>query len=102
MDLNGDVWGVDEEGFQILDVLVDPFGFMAVWPGDDDVLCVALLESVPFLIAKDVEVEHVERLEVLFNSQGLSLGLRGRKLRALGGRLSGRRRAHGDESDDRH
>src|SRR2546422_8445452 len=51
--------GVDEERLQVLDVLVDSSGLMAVGPGDDDVLGVALLQPVPFLVAEDVEVEHV-------------------------------------------
>src|SRR2546426_4798466 len=60
---------------------------MTVWPGDDDVLRVTLLEPVPLLITKDVEVEDIERLEVRFNGGGLNLGLRSRELRTLSWRL---------------
>src|SRR5438552_8907519 len=52
MDLDRDIRGVDEEGFQILDVFGDPSRLMAVWPSNDDVLRVALLESIPFLVAE--------------------------------------------------
>src|SRR5260370_34058180 len=88
MDLDGDIRGVDEECLQILDVFVDPSGLVAVWPGDNNVLRVTLVEPVPFLIAEDVEVEHVERLEVGFN--GGRLGLT-RRRRGLGSRGWGRR-----------
>src|SRR2546426_3451736 len=60
---------------------------MTVWPSDDDVLRVTLLEPVPLLITKDVEVEDIERLEVGFNGGRLNLGLRGRGLRTLSWRL---------------
>src|SRR5207245_8036822 len=70
----------------------DPSCLMAVWPGDDDVLRVTLLEPVPLLITEDVEVEHIERLEVGFNGGRLNLGLRRRELRTLGWRL--RRHGH--------
>src|SRR3989454_11106348 len=82
-----DARGVDEERLQILDVLVDPSCLMTVWPGDDDVLRVTLLEPVPLLITKDVEVEDIERLEVGFNGGRLNLGLRRRDLRTLSWRL---------------
>src|SRR5438132_12696845 len=63
-----DVRGVDEERLQILDVLSDSSCLMTVRPGDDNVLRVTLLKPVPLLITKDVEVEHIERLELGFNS----------------------------------
>src|SRR5260370_39862157 len=74
MDLDGDIRGVDEECLQILDVFVDPSGLVAVWPGDNNVLRMTLVEPVPFLIAEDVEVEHVERSEVGFNGGRVGLG----------------------------
>src|SRR5207245_6407817 len=86
-----DVRGVDEERLQILDVLGDPSRLMTVWPGDDDVLRVTLLEPVPLLITEDVEVEHIKCLEVGFNGGRLNLGLRRRELRTLSWRL----RRHG-------
>src|SRR3989454_1947821 len=82
-----DARGVDEEHLQILDVLGDPSCLMTVWPGDDDVLRVTLLEPVPLLITEDVEVEHIERLEVGFNGGRLNLGLRRGELRTLSWRL---------------
>jgi len=82
-----DVRGVDEERLQILDVLSDPSCLMTVWPGDDDVLRVTLLEPLPLLITEDVEVEHIERLEVGFNGGRLNLGFRRRDLRTLSWRL---------------
>src|SRR2546425_2587566 len=88
-----DARGVDEEHLQILDVLGDPSCLMTVWPGDDDVLRVTLLEPVPLLITEDVEVEHIERLEVGFNGGRLNLGLRRGELRTLSWRL--RRYGHG-------
>src|SRR5260370_26843250 len=87
MDLDGDIRGVDEECLQILDVLVDPSGLVAVWPGDNNVLRMTLVEPVPFLIAEDIEVEHVERRELSFNGGHLSLGFGRRELRTLGWRL---------------
>src|SRR3989441_4314592 len=94
-----DVRGVDEEHLQILDVLGDPSCLMTVWPGDDDVLRVTLLEPVPLLITEDVEVEHIERLEVDFNGGRLNLGLRRREMWTLSWRL--RRYGHvGDAKRD--
>src|SRR5439155_21230039 len=87
-----DARGVDEEHLQILDVLGDPSCLMTVWPGDDDVLRVTLLEPVPLLITEDVEVEHIKCLEVGFNGGRLNLGLRRRELRTLSWRL--RRHGH--------
>src|SRR5438132_7141558 len=82
-----DVRGVDEERLQILDVLSDPSCLMTVWPSDDDVLRMTLLEPIPLLITEDVEVEHIERFEVGFNGGRLNLGLRRRELRTLSWRL---------------
>src|SRR2546425_6817516 len=82
-----DVRGVDEEHLQILDLLGDPSCLMTVWPGADHVLRVTLLEPVPLLITEDVEVEHIERLEVGFNGGRLNLGLRRGELRTLSWRL---------------
>src|SRR5258708_20196673 len=93
MHLDCDSRGVDEERLQILDVLIDPSGLMTVWPGDNDVLRVTLVQPVPFLIAEDVEVEHVKRLEVGLNGRRLSLGFRRRGLPTPWWRLPRRRRA---------
>src|SRR5207302_7375038 len=105
-----DVRGVDEERLQIVDVLRDSFCLVTVWPGDDDVLRVTLLEPVPLLITEDVEVEHIERLEVGFDGGRLSLGLRRGELRTLSRRLrryshtgaerQGRDRRNGEETID--
>src|SRR3989440_4972865 len=83
-----DVRGVDEERLQILDVLGDPSRLMTVWPGDDDVLRVTLLEPVPLLITEDVEVEHIERLEVGFNGGRLNPRLRRGGMRERGRRVA--------------
>ena len=60
MSLDGDVRGKDEQRLQVLDVPVDALGLMTIGPGHDDVCGMALLESIPFLIAEDIEVERVE------------------------------------------
>jgi hypothetical protein len=44
---------------------VDTARFVAVGPGDDDVLAVAFVQPVPLLIAEDLEVQGVELLEVV-------------------------------------
>src|SRR5712691_13213696 len=87
MDLDFNVGGEDEESLQILDVLVDALRLMTVGPGYYDVFGMALLESVPLLVAEDVEVEDIEDLEIFLDCGGLALW-RGRgSCRLLGHRL---------------
>src|SRR5438067_1752202 len=82
MHLDFDVGCIDEHRAQILDVLRDALCLVAVGPGDDDVLRVALSEPVPFLITEDVEVEGVEDFEILLHGRRLLL-VRGRRCRAV-------------------
>jgi hypothetical protein len=102
MHLNGDIGGVDEESLQVLDVLGNSSRLVAIRPGDDDVPGVTLPESVPFLVAKDVEVERVERLEIGFNGGGQRLGVRRWELRMLRGRLCRRGHARQDSRYGRY
>src|SRR5260370_29669807 len=57
MHLDARVGRVDEHRFQVLDVLLDAPGLMAVGPMDDDVLRVALVQAGPFLGGEDGAVE---------------------------------------------
>src|SRR2546422_5491035 len=86
--LDRDVRRKDEEGLEVLDVLVDTFGLVAVGPGDDDVFRVAFVQPVPFLVTKDVEVQGVEDLEVLLDRWRLLLVSRRRRRGLLRRRLS--------------
>src|SRR6185369_1500426 len=70
------------------DVLVDALGLMAVGPSDDDVLRMAFMQALPFLVAEHVEVQRVEDLEVALDSGRLALVLRGGGGRILGERFS--------------
>src|SRR2546422_5676372 len=98
--LDRDVWRPDEERLQVLDVLLDSARLLPVRPGHEDVLGVTLPEAVPLLVAEDVEVEHVEGLEVPLDGGRLALG-RGRwELRALSGRLG--ERGQGGADQDGH
>ena len=67
MHLDGDVGREDEQGLQVLGVLVDALGLVAVRPGHHDVLGMALTQPVPFLVGEHVEVQGVEDLEVLLD-----------------------------------
>src|SRR5262249_61822268 len=89
MLLDGDIGSKDEQRFQVLNVLFNALGFMAVGPGDNDILGMALFQSIPFLVAEHIEVEGVECLEVAFGSSGLRLVGRGRR----GGRFRRRLRS---------
>ena len=48
---------------------LDSLGLMSIWPVDDDVLRVALLEFVPLLVREDVEIQIVERRDVLIDAR---------------------------------
>src|SRR2546430_13394945 len=85
--LDRDVRRKDEEGLEVLDVLVDALGLVAVGPGDDDVFRVAFVQPVPLLVAEDVEVQGVEDLEVLLDGRRLLLVSRGRRCGGLRRRL---------------
>lgn len=58
------VGSVNEERLQVGDVVIDALGDASVWPMYRDVLRMAFLEAVPFLIGEDVEVERVELRQV--------------------------------------
>jgi len=85
-----------KSAFQILDVPVDPPWSRGRRPGDDDVFRVAFVEPAPLLIAEDVEVEHVEDLEVALDRGRLALlsGRRGERM--LGRGLRERRSGEAD------
>src|SRR5262249_27815613 len=67
MNFNRRVGCVVEHRLEILDVLLDSLGLMTVGPRDNDVFRMALGKPVPALIGKDIEIEHVEDLEVSLN-----------------------------------
>src|SRR6267154_2830458 len=73
MRLDLDVGREDEQRLQILNVLFDALGFMAVGPCHDNIRSMAFLEAVPFLIAEDVEIERVEYLEIFLHPRDLLL-----------------------------
>src|SRR5206468_9161358 len=50
---------------------------LPIWPGDDDVRGMALEQPIPLLVAVDVEIQHVERLQIALDIR--SLLLRGRR-----------------------
>jgi len=65
MLLDGDIGSKDEQRFQVLNVLFNAFGFMAVGPGDNDVLGMALFQSIPFLVAEQIEVEDLNDVSMV-------------------------------------
>src|SRR6266849_6185697 len=67
MNLDLDVGRVDEHRLQVLDVFLNALGLVSVGPGNDDVVRMALRQPVPLLVAEDIEVEHVEDLQVLLD-----------------------------------
>src|SRR5439155_13614972 len=83
MYLDLDVRTPHEHRFQIFYVLLDALRLVAVRPSDDDIICVALAEAVPFLITEHIEIEHVEDFQLLLHGCRLVFMRWGRKLRML-------------------
>src|SRR5437867_1459843 len=83
MYLDLDVRTPHEHRFQIFDVLLNTLRLVAVRPSDDDIISVALAEAVPFLITEHIEIEHVERFQLLLHGCRLVFMRWGRKLRML-------------------
>jgi len=98
--LDRDVGCEDEERLQVLDVLGYALGLVAVGPGDDDVFRVAFVQPVPLLVAEDVEVEHVEDLEVALDRGCLALRCGRRREGPLGRGLGERRSGEPDRHQD--
>src|SRR5260221_13096512 len=71
VDLDRDVGSEDEEGLEVLDVLVDALRLGAVGPGYDDVFGVSLVDPIPFLGAEAIEVERVDQVAVALHLRRL-------------------------------
>src|SRR5690349_25143021 len=71
LDLNGGA--EDEECLEVLDMAFDTLRFMAVRPRHHDIICVALAQPVPLLVADNIEIQDIEDLEVLLDCRRLAL-----------------------------
>src|SRR5713226_7252503 len=69
---------VYEERLQILNVLVDAVGLVAIGPSNNDVLSVRLTETIPLLVAEHVEVKDIERSQMSLDFWRLLLWCRRR------------------------
>ncbi len=67
------------------DVFLNALGLVSVGPGNDDVVRMALRQPVPLLVAEDIEVEHVEDLQMLLDGADFALRLRVLSTRECGG-----------------
>ena|ERR1017187_7726344 len=65
----------NELRLQVFNVFGNTFRFMTVGPSDDNILSVAFFQSIPLLIAVNIEVESVEYLKMaLYGAACFSCG----------------------------